>query len=52
VRAIGGVTKTAGLFHGAMVSTMIVMLASALSISRCTVSTSDFGLLQFLEFGF
>src|SRR5450759_1269098 len=38
---LGGASETTVLFHGAMVSTMILIPANALSISRCTLSTSD-----------
>ena len=38
----GGVCEPAMLFHGPMVSTIIFIPATALSIWRCTLSTSDF----------
>src|SRR3977135_848276 len=38
----GSVCEPAMLFHGLIVSTMILIPANALSIWRCTLSTSDF----------
>ena len=38
----GSVCEPAMLFHGPIVSTMILIPAKALSIWRCTLSTSEF----------